>query len=233
MSLDWVIYRALNKLRGVRSSGKTSYSQCGEDLIVRYVFDFLKIPSPTYIDIGAHHPHYLSNTYLFYQQGSRGINVEPDPTLFEAFPKQRKPDTNLNIGISDREGELPFYVMSVPTLNTFSEADALAAVEQGRVKIERTFPVKVRPINAVLQENLQDRPLDFLSIDVEGLDFAILNSMDFNQWRPKVICAETITYSETNRGKKIPEIAGLLFDLGYEAYADTHINTIFVDSKIR
>jgi FkbM family methyltransferase len=233
MSLDWVIYRALNKLRGVRSSGKTSYSQCGEDLIVRYVFDFLKIPSPTYLDIGAHHPDYLSNTYLFYQQGSRGINIEPDPTLFKAFPKQRSRDMNLNIGISDHEGELPFYIMSVPTLNTFSEADAQAAVAQGRVKIERIFPVKVRPINAVLHESLQKIPLDFLSIDVEGLDFAILSSMDFNQWRPKVICAETITYSETNQGKKIPEIAGLLLNLGYEIYADTHINTIFVDSKIR
>lgn len=233
MSLDWVMYRALNKLRGMGSAGKTSYSQCGEDLIVRFVFDFLKIPSPTYVDIGAHHPHYLSNTYLFYQQGSTGINIEPDPILFQAFSKQRKRDTNLNIGISDAEGELPFYVMSVPTLNTFSEAEAQAAVEQGRVQVDRTIPVKVRPINAVLHENLLNRPLDFLSIDVEGLDFSILNSMDFKQWRPKVICAETITYSEANQGKKLPEIAGLLFDLGYEAYADTHINTIFVDRAIR
>lgn len=232
MNLDWVIYRALNKFRGVRSPGKTSYSQCGEDLIVRYVFDFLKIPSPTYIDIGAHHPHYLNNTYLFYQQGSKGINVEPDPTLFEAFPNQRKRDTNLNVGISNCEGELPFYVMSVPTLNTFSEADAEAAVAQGSVKIEKILPVKVRPINTVLQENLPDKSLDFLSIDVEGLDYAILSSMDVTRWRPKVICAETITYSEANQGKKIPEIAGLLFDLGYESYADTHINTIFVDRSI-
>ena len=232
MNFDWFIYRVADKLRRARSAGKVSYSQCGEDLIVRYVFDFLKIPTPTYLDIGAHHPTFLSNTFLFYQQGSSGLNIEPDPKLFEPFPKQRSRDTNLNIGISDQEGDLPFYVMSAPTLNTFSEVDARAAVAQGRIKIEKIFPVKVRPINAVLQEFLPDVPLDFLSIDVEGLDFAILNSMDFARWRPKVICAETITYSETNQGKKIPQISGLLHEEGYRAYADTHINTIFVDRTI-
>lgn len=231
--IDWIMYRLIDRIRSRAGVNyKKSYSQCGEDLIVRYVFDFLKIPSPTYLDIGAHHPQFLSNTFLFYRQGARGINVEPDPILFQAFPKQRSRDTNLNVGISNHEGELPFYVMSVPTLNTFSETDARAAVAQGKVKIERIFPVKVRPINVVLQEYLRDAPLDFLSIDVEGLDFTILSNLDFSRWRPKVICAETITYSETNQGKKISEIAVLLHELGYKAYADTHINTIFVDSKI-
>jgi FkbM family methyltransferase len=145
---------------------------------------------------------------------------------------QRSHDINLNIGISDHEGELPFYIMSTPALNTFSKMDAQSLIEQGRVKIEKIIPIKVRPINVVLQETLQNTPLDFLSIDVEGLDFTILNSMDFTRWRPKVICAETITYSEANQGQKIIEISNLLHSLGYKTYADTHINTIFVDTTI-
>lgn len=232
MRLDWIVYRVLNKLQRHSNSGKTSYSQCGEDLIVRCIFDFLKIPSPTYLDIGAHHPILLSNTCLFYNQGAHGINIEPDPVLFEAFQKQRSRDTNFNIGIADHEGELPFYVMSAPALNTFSEAEAQAVVAQGRFKIERVIPVKVRPINLVLEEALADLTLDFLSIDAEGMDFKILSSMDFTRWRPRVVCVETITYSEANKGQKIPKIAGLLHELGYEAYADTHINTIFVDGTI-
>jgi len=232
MKLDWLLYRLLNKLSNNKTLGKKSYSQCGEDLIARYVFDFLKIASPTYLDIGAHHPRYINNTCLFYEQGAHGINIEPDPSLFSAFQMQRKGDINLNIGIANQEGELPFYVMSSPTLNTFSEADAQAAVAQGRVKIDRVVPITVRPINSVLNETMNNSALDFLSIDVEGLDFTILSSMDFNRWRPKVICAETITYSEQNKGQKIPEIAKLLFDLGYDAYADTHINTIFIDRGV-
>jgi hypothetical protein len=89
MNFSWFIYRVLNKLQRTRSMGRTSYSQCGEDLIVRCVFDFMKIPSPTYLDIGAHHPQHLSNTFLFYQQGAHGVNIEPDP--FCSVPNAEKP----------------------------------------------------------------------------------------------------------------------------------------------
>lgn len=65
---------------------KPSFSQCGEDLILRHLFDQLGIARPTYLDVGAHHPQMLSNTALFSATGSTGINVEPDPELFAAFP---------------------------------------------------------------------------------------------------------------------------------------------------
>ncbi|MDD1606885.1 MAG: FkbM family methyltransferase, partial [Methylococcaceae bacterium] len=73
---------------------------------------------------------------------------------------------------------------------------------------------------------------DFLSLDVEGLDLKILQSFNFVKWRPKVICVETITYSEKCDGKKIKDIEILLIEKGYFSYADTHINTIFVDKAI-
>src|SRR5688572_17355247 len=83
---------------------KISYSQSGEDLIIKYIFDNLGISQPSYFDIGAHHPFFLSNTALFYSLGCRGINVEPDPSLFTPFKDKRKEDINLNIGISSSEG---------------------------------------------------------------------------------------------------------------------------------
>ena len=69
---------------------KKSYSQCGEDLIVRYIFDVLRIEHPSYLDIGAHHPFFLNNTALLYEEGSRGVNVEADPQLIHSFYKERK-----------------------------------------------------------------------------------------------------------------------------------------------
>lgn len=66
---------------------KKSYSQSGEDLIIKYIFDALGIEKPSYIDVGAYHPYCLSNTSLFYELGSKGINIEPDPMLFKNFPK--------------------------------------------------------------------------------------------------------------------------------------------------
>ena len=45
-----------------------SYSQCGEDLLVDYIFKLRGIERPSYLDIGAHDPYYLSNTALFIRE---------------------------------------------------------------------------------------------------------------------------------------------------------------------
>jgi hypothetical protein len=74
---------------------KTSYSQSGEDVIVKFIFDCIGISKPTYLDVGAHHPYYISNTALFYESGSIGINIEPDPLLFKEFLNHRKNDIKL------------------------------------------------------------------------------------------------------------------------------------------
>ncbi len=233
MKLDWFIYRALGKLSlASNRGGRVSYSQCGEDMIVRYVFDMLRIPAPTYLDIGAHHPSRLNNTLVFYQSGSRGVNIEPDPLLLADFHKERPRDINLNVGIARDKGELDFYVMSSRTLNTFSAVDAHAAVSEGKTRIEKVIKVPVVSVNEVLSNNFTDRSLDFLSLDVEGLDLMILESFDFSRWRPKVICVETITYSEHHKGRKIPEIDQVLSGNGYFMYADTYINTIYVDRSV-
>ncbi len=60
---------------------QVTYSQFGEDLIVRYLFDSLGIARPTYLDIGANHPKFSGNTFGFYKRGSRGVLVEPNPRL--------------------------------------------------------------------------------------------------------------------------------------------------------
>lgn len=233
MKLDWLVYRILGKLSQARGGeGRVSYSQCGEDMIVRYIFDMLHVPAPSYLDIGAHHPSHLNNTLIFYQSGSHGVNIEPDPLLLADFHKVRPRDINLNIGIAEEKGELDFYVMSSRTLNTFSARDAQSAVNEGKTRIESVIKVPVVSVNEVLRDNFSDITLDFVSLDVEGLDLMILQSFDFSRWRPKVICVETITYSEHHKGKKIREIDEVLVDNGYFPYADTYINTIYVDRGV-
>ena len=228
----------LRKLRSrvsqaLRDDVKISYSQCGEDLIVRYVFDMLNIANPTYLDIGAHDPTYLSNTKLFYDAGSRGVNVEPDPSLFAAFVAKRPLDVNLNVGVADRAGVLPFVVMIPPTLNTFSRESADAAVEEGNggVSIEKVVDIQVRTIDDIIARHLPGGP-DFLSVDVEGLDLEILKSLNYARHRPKVICVETLTFACGTKGAKVPEIGAWLESQGYFLYADTYLNTIFVDRRV-
>ncbi len=207
-----------------------SYAQCGEDLILRFIFDVLGIVKPTYLDIGAHHPTRLSNTYLFYQMGSRGVCVEPDPTLFSIIKKRRYRDICLNVGVGViQEDKADFYVMSEKTLNTFSKEEAERYQSYGNKKIEKVIQIPLMPVNDIIKKNFPICP-DLVSLDVEGLDLAILKAFDFSLHRPPVFCIETLTYTEDKSERKITEINDLMSQNNYFPYADTYINTIFVEN---
>jgi FkbM family methyltransferase len=214
--------------KSARPAFKKSYSQSGEDLIVRYIFDVLGIGRPSYIDIGAHHPTYLSNSALFYENGSRGINIEPDPTLIKAFNAQRPEDINLNIGISDQQSVLDFYIINDPVLNTFSRQEAEAYHLEGNYHIVEEKKIPVDTVESVLNQHRQGKFPEFLTIDAEGVDEVVLKSIDFENNFPIVICVETISFSNSGKGIKNTALIGFLQSKGYMLYADTYINSIFV-----
>lgn len=208
---------------------KASYSQCGEDLIAAFVFDALGISSPSYLDIGAHHPTFLSNTYLFYEQGHHGVNVEPDPTLCETIRRERGRDVCLNAGVgTSHQKTAEFYVMSARTLNTFSKSEAELHVRSGNYEIESVIQIPLLTINEIIERHFAPRP-HFVSLDTEGMDLEILKTFDLQKYRPEVFCIETLTYPDE---QKTPEVFGFMSSNGYFAYADTYINTIFVDQKV-
>jgi FkbM family methyltransferase len=214
--------------RSAKPAFKKSYSQSGEDLLVKYILDVLGIYRPSYMDIGAHHPFYLNNTALFYENGSRGINIEPDPSLFKAFVKHRKEDVNLNIGVSDRQSVLDFYVINDPVLNTFSREEAEKYQKQGDYQIVEEKKIAVDTIGSVVERYCKGKFPDFLTIDAEGVDEIVLKSADFRSNFPLVICIETISFSNYGMGKKNIELIEFVKSLGYLLYADTNINSIFV-----
>lgn len=208
--------------------GRISYAQFGEDIILRNLFDIMGVAMPGYLDIGAHHPKYLSNTYVFYRKGSSGVCIEPDPSL-AAFIKRKRPrDVVLGVGIADQPGALDFFVMSSSTLNTFSEEEAIHAETLGH-RIEKKLRIPVITVNEAFEHC--ERTPDFVSIDVEGLDESVVSSIDFERFRPTVFCVETLTYSEKGEGAKKEDIFEIFSKQGFFAFADTHVNTIFVDES--
>lgn len=213
--------------------GQVTYSQCGEDIIIDLLFQQLGNQKPTYIDIGAHHPQHINNTYLFYLRGCRGINVEPDPVLFSRFNELRPEDINLNIGISDVAGVADFYMMSESTLNTFSKEDADRAKEENSAsEIREVRRITVDTLQHVLQAHNNGKFPDLFTIDVEGLDERILRSVDLDTNGPAVLCVETLTYSSKKKGVKKNELIDHVRSKGYHVYADTYINTIFVKTDL-
>jgi len=207
--------------------GKESYSQCGEDLIVRYIFNLRGIKNPSYIDIGANDPFFLNNTAIFYKNGSRGINIEANPQLAANFKIHRKKDINLNIGISDKEEELDFYIMEDNTLSTFSKKECDYMIKNGQ-KLSRIKKIKLKTISEIIQKHNNDVFPDFLSIDVEGMDFKILQSINFQKSAPKVICVEAAEYSPIGAGARRNDLIDFLISKNYYEYANTNLNAILV-----
>jgi FkbM family methyltransferase len=210
---------------------RVSYAQCGEDLIVQFIFEALRLPKPTYLDLGAHHPRHMSNTFLFYTQGARGVCVEPDPTLYAHLKRVRPHDMCLNVGVgASSVGHANFYIMTSKALNTFSWQEAERYQRYGNQKIEQVIQVPVLSVNEIINQYCKAAP-QFISVDVEGLDLEIVKSLNFDTFRPAVLCVETLTYTEDRTERKLTEIADVVCDRGYFLYADTYINSIFVDRE--
>ena len=223
--------RALTRL-GINLSNP-SWAQCGEDLIMSFALSQAGIQKPFYLDLGAHHPVRLSNTHLFYRRGGCGINVEANPKLARYLSLRRPRDITLNAGVGPSDGSLqgllPFYVMAVPTLSTFSKNEAERIERETKIKCLRVENVPVMSVEKIVDAHSGGRGIDLLTIDIEGWDERILMSLDYSRFRPLLICAETIDYHEDKTIEKNNALIGFLCGKGYFVYADTYVNTIFID----
>jgi FkbM family methyltransferase len=208
-----------------------SYSQCGEDVIVRLILEDLGIDLRSYLDVGAYLPIAYNNTYLFYSKGARGVLVEPNVDLIPKLKAGRPKDTVLNVGIGvTDQAAADYYCLTLPEWNTFDKDEAERAVgkSEGRVKIEKVVKMALVPINRIIEGHFHGKSPDYLSIDVEGMDLPILRTLDFQRFRPRVICTETPSLST---GRMVSETTEFLSGQGYAARAMTYANTIYLDEN--
>jgi FkbM family methyltransferase len=210
---------------------RTSYSQCGEDLIIDFIFMWLGRKEVSYLDIGANDSSWLNNTYFFYLKGYRGVLIEPDEHLCKLLSARRPRDRCLNVAVGvDGKPSAKMYVMTSRTLNTLISSQATEYEGYGREKVERIVEVPQREINEILNREF-DRTPNLVSLDVEGLDFEILKKWDFTRFRPEVFCVETLTFTQNGTERKLTDIVDFMKGRGYFTYADTYINTIFVSNE--
>ena len=210
-----------------QSFKKVSYSQSGEDLIIDYIFKARNIINFTYLDIGANHPCYINNTFIFYLKGCRGVNIEPNPKMVNLYIDFRPDDVALAVGISDQKGEFVYYEMDANELNTFSKEQSLYLEERGH-KIINQQVIPVHTIDFIIQHYFNNVSPNVIFIDAEGMDLTIVKSIDFEKYSPEVLCIETISYELNGHGVKDSELINFVLSNGYFLYADTNINSIFV-----
>jgi FkbM family methyltransferase len=201
-----------------------SYSQEGEDLILRGYFNQIK--KGVFVDIGAHHPVRFSNTYLLYMQGWSGINIDAMPGSMASFNKIRKRDFNLEYAISDIEEELTYFAYNEPALNGFSKD--LKSERDGKdgYKVISEYSIKTKTLEWILDTYLEaDQTIDLMTVDVEGFDLKVLSSNNWEKYSPTFMVVEDLDFDINNPKKS--EMFNFLVSKGYNLTAKTKNNLIF------
>lgn len=224
--LNKLLYKLINPSLRVNS-----FAQAGEDRILDFLFGSMGIRKISYIDIGANDPVFCNNTYLFYTRKCRGILVEPDPVFNNVLKKMRPRDTVVEAAISDEAGQAELYIFDEPSVNTLSKEEADLRLASGRYKLKSVTKIPLLTIGNIIIKHLQNKTPDLISLDVEGVDYAVLQAFDFEKYPVPMWIVETCEYSENHIKPKVNNIIELMTGKGYFVYADTYINTIFVHTK--
>lgn len=202
---------------------KIYYSQEGEDILLKSVFS--KKDKGFFVDIGAHHPVRFSNTYLLYKKGWRGINIDAMPGSMKLFQRFRRRDINLECGISKSEEPLKFYCFNEPALNGFNKSLSEDR-DLGKYKLEKIINVNTYRLEMVLDNHLPaNTEIDLLSVDAEGFDLEVLESNNWNKYKPAYIMIED--FSEMNGINESGPIKEFLAEKNYIPVSKLHRTMLY------
>jgi FkbM family methyltransferase len=200
------------------------FSQEGEDLILETFFDGVK--KGFFVDIGSYHPIKYSNTYLFYLKGWTGINIDARPESMKIFNQIRPNDINLELAVGGKEETLSYYMFDEPALNGFSKEISEDRNKNTPFKIQKIVGIPLKRLETILDENLpHNTAIQFMSIDVEGLDLEVLQSNNWEKYKPFIMLVET---SVVSQGLAMDSPIHLfLTEKGYELVAKTYRTSFY------
>lgn len=225
----WVIsiQKFITKYRGVY------YGQEGEDLII---YNLLKSKAHAgvhhikYLDIGCGDPRWINNTYLLYRMGASGWCIDANNAYKSQYKRWRKRDFFLPICVGPYSGHnVDFYLTHNKDRST-ADTKGIVYLKEQNIKIDKIINVPTLSINCIL-DIIKCSDIDFLNIDIEGLDFSVLLSIDYNVFRPRVICVEAINLLTGYNSQDVKYVIDRMNDNGYMLVINTIVNLIFIDNS--
>lgn len=203
--------------------GKKTYSTSGEDVVLANLFSTRE--NGFYVDVGAFHPFYLSNTYILYKKGWSGLNIDPNPDSIKAFNKYRPRDKNVCLAVGDK-GEMTYYRFSHAGANTLSKEIAERKKEEPWMTLLGEEKIKITPLSEILEKYLPAKTtIDVLDIDVEGLDYEVLESNNWEKFKPRVILIEVRNFDVSIANEN--EVYRFLTYRGYKLCSFVGITLVF------
>jgi FkbM family methyltransferase len=169
------------------------YSQFGQD---KYLFDnfFHSKKSGYFVDIGAYDGITQGSNSLFFEKiGWKGVCIEPNPQLFEKLKKNRE-CVCYNCAIADFKGECEFlYIKNGPdTLGGLTNNMTIDNI----TKIVKEFSLSNNDYDYIMVKTdlfdnlIEETTIDYLSLDTEGNELSILNTIDFKKYNIEVMTIE-------------------------------------------
>ena len=202
-----------------RRVGSMSFSQFGEDRVLRVLFPE---SAGTYVDVGAGEPASGSNTYAFYRAGWSGVLIDA-VSRYQRWSRVLRPRDDFRLGLcSSASGQTEFFEFKQAQFSTTDEARATQLIDSGRI-LAASYPVTSLAIRDL---PLTCQPADpcFFSIDVEGAEMSVLDSVDWERTRPAAICIEELEFSLGE-----PSLVGrYLGDRGYRLEARVGLSSIYL-----
>jgi len=192
-SLTALIYHLLPKKKG--------YSQHKEDEYIIPILKKINLDNSIFVDIGANHPMDISNTYLMYRNGLRGIVIDPNTELIKLHKIYRKHDIQINVGCGSNTSIEKFIISNTPVLSSFTTESPTGSYDSYYMPILR--------LDDVLKK-IDFEYINLLSIDVEGLNYEALLGSENTVSKTLLVCIE---YDADENIPKIKEFLGEKFEM--------------------
>ncbi|MCP9780695.1 MULTISPECIES: FkbM family methyltransferase [Cyanobium] len=219
------------------------YAQNFEDLYLYRLFS--GIDKGFYVDVGAWHPRRDNVTAIFYDQGWRGINIEPVAEVFDILSSERVQDVNLCLAVVDDIGAdaVPLLVSGDdPTMwghhRLLSEAvfGSQASFDRHSHSSSKRY-VPSSTLREIIERYASNRPINFLKLDVEGWEYKALLGLDVKSLpehqRPQVILLEaTVPQTRLSASHRKP-CRDYLLDCSYEYFFHDGLNDYYCDAGLR
>ena len=169
-------------------------AQFGEDRLLAKHFD--NKSQGYYIEIGVYDGVQCSNSYYFEKLGWHGLLIEADPNLLDQC-RQNRPNArliNCAVVAPNMPQKVSFeIVLGWRALSSLSVRRHRRGEYVGDNFETTTITVPARTLDDILAE-LSPSQIDFITIDVEGDEWGVLEGFSIRQWHPEIVITERNMY---------------------------------------
>jgi len=212
----YYFYKLLKIYRNKKPS--LHFGEFGEDIFINRILK--NINQGKYVDVGCYHPYKGSLTFELYKRGWNGVNIDASKTSIDLFNMSRKKDINLNLAISNFDGETYYYENS-----PINQQNSLIQMN----KLQKKIKIKCLTLDTVLNNKNLDE-FDYLNIDVEGSELEVIKGFNLKRFNPKLITIENndLTIDEYLKS----EVCKILIENDYILVNKIGVTNFFMPSKL-